>query len=714
MPRIPHAKADVLVNVRLCLICTILLASCMLKAQTERSGYPGSVRQRHVGPVRIIAGQSSTLAWPAQNGPVAFTSVETSPPLPFPPQVDAYAAAPDIRVRLRVQPGTPAGIYNIRVIGTDSAGAFDTTAELTVAAPTLPRATAGKNPVILLNGFQLVCFNSDSTVDASVDTFGQLASLLQADGVPVGFFNNCSYGDVSIESLAAQLRTFITNLIYSDGTPVTGQIDLVAHSMGGLIARTYLAGLREDGSLAPPPDPQIRKLVLIATPNFGSFQAPSVGIQAPEMVPGSTFLWALATWNQNQDDLRGVDAMAIVGNAGNYYAGTNADDGVVSLSSASLNFARLDQRTRVVPYCHITPGFSTAFGTVGMVCSGQQGIADIDSPSHLTAQAVRSFLAYTPAWTTVGSPPTQDPVLSKYGGVYFALENADGTQYYNDLTQVSWGSVTLNNGGASGAVYYNEFIRGTGTFQFTSSSQGTNTCGSYTPFAGEYITYRCKYGPIITSVSPLLPNASALEVRSGATVTVSGSSFGYQCPTCQVVAYPQSIALTINTWTDQNITVALPASLSGLVQLVVSASGGSDAINVMIAAATPAANPFQSHLLDIEGSMTLDGQPTQYECFISYFTQSSGLAVFGTVGSEATLQLSFEQQVTFNSNTVTFNGVTGTYYPAGSIFPQNVFFGTLNLTVTSANIGSSVTGTLTFTAGNVTRQIPLTGTVVDN
>ena len=34
------------------------------------------------------------------------------------------------------------------------------------------------------------------------------------------------------------------------------------------------------------------------------------------MTPGSQFLFDLNTWNQNLDDLRGIDVVGIIGNAG--------------------------------------------------------------------------------------------------------------------------------------------------------------------------------------------------------------------------------------------------------------------------------------------------------------------------------------------------------------------------------------------------------------
>src|SRR5205823_3838239 len=98
-----------------------------------------------------------------------------------------------------------------------------------------------------------------------------------------------------------------------------------------------------------------------------------------------------------------------------------------------------------------------------------------------------------------------------------------------------------------------------------------------------------------------------------------------------------------------------------------------------------ARSPFEGHLLNIEGSMVLDGLVSNYECFISYFTRTSGLAVFGTVGSSGTLRLTFQQQVTFDLNTVNFAGVSGSYTQAGRSLSENVFSGTLSLTVVSAD-----------------------------
>jgi hypothetical protein len=297
------------------------------------------------------------------------------------------------------------------------------------------------------------------------------------------------------------------------------------------------------------------------------------------MNPGSSFLWNLARWNQGRDDLRGVDALAIIGNGG--YAAplsgsppASGSDGIVSLISASLGFSRDPSRTRILPYCHTDSGL---FVDLVMDCNGS-GIATAPE----TGQIVRSFLAGTTAWMAVGTPdPNQNPWLSQYGGMYFALENAPGTQYLG-LTNASWGNVALQPGGSS-SFFYREFVTGTETLQATSAAiGGTVSCGSYTVIAGFYSTVRCKYPPAISGVGPILANTSALTVQSGGTVIINGAGFGPYCSSCAVWAYPGPQTLQVLSWSDQTITVSLPASFTGFVQLLVQTATGSDAMGIEV------------------------------------------------------------------------------------------------------------------------------------
>src|SRR5438132_14075160 len=74
--------------------------------------------------------------------------------------------------------------------------------------------------------------------------------------------------------------------------------------------------------------------------------------QARELAPGNQCQFDLNTWNQSHDDLRGVDMVALVGNAGGIGPLQGTSDGTVSVTSASASFAEPDERTRVLPYCH--------------------------------------------------------------------------------------------------------------------------------------------------------------------------------------------------------------------------------------------------------------------------------------------------------------------------------------------------------------------------
>lgn len=375
---------------------------------------------------------------------------------------------------LRMKPGE----YAVKLSGTSEGGEERITTLAVVLDPlqTVP-STATQPPVVLLNGWQPPTWSSlllsGSTCPPSTpeETFGSLSNDLQAsDGVPVAYwFDNCvEDANMPIEILGNDLGEVLDLIQYDTGAPVR-QVDLVTHSMGGLIARAYLTGLQTNGVLLPPTPTKIRKLVQIAAPNFGAFLAAigygdvgnTIGTQAMEMIPGSAFLWELNKWNQGTDDLRGIDALAIVGDQGEWLNGTgtagqNLSDGVVSITSASLGFARDVSRTRILSHCHIE--------SVGIEidCSG-----DAIASANDTISAVLSFLLNnTPGWT-IGL------TFADYqqGGVYVGVENS--TQYVNDLSQVQFaGSALVQN--PQYAVFYGDFLpAGQGTVQFTSASLGS-------------------------------------------------------------------------------------------------------------------------------------------------------------------------------------------------------------------------------------------------
>jgi uncharacterized protein (TIGR03437 family) len=442
---------------------------------------------------------------------------------------------------------------------------------------------AARPPVILLNGYQFFC-NASTANPRSSDTFGDLeSSLLRAGAPSVYFFDNCAEGTrTAIEDLGEALRQALDAIKYDNGAPVP-QVDLVAHSMGGLIVRSYLAGMHTDGSFSPPASPRVRKFVQIATPNFGSYFAAAYSgllsdVQARAMLPGSTFLWNLATWNQYGDDLRGVDTLAIAGNRG-ILPQLNASDGIVSLTSASLSFTREQSRTRLLPYCHTEiPALAAAF--IRVDCTGPS-----IAKAAETATLVNSFLQDTVDWrsSTLSKTPAADPYLAQFGGAFFRVQNAAG-QYSTDLTSVSFGSVTLTLGPAAG-IAYAEFLRGTDTFRAVAASANAD-CGPLQQPAGYVAIVRCKAGPVITSVgSPAAASPLGRVVQPGFPFLVSGSGFGAQrCGTCGVSL--NGIDLEIVSWADTSVVARLPAAAQGRVEIALRTGAGADRTSIM--AATPA------------------------------------------------------------------------------------------------------------------------------
>ena len=493
---------------------------------------------------------------------------------------------------------TPPGEYAVIISAVNGSGE-ERTAVLSVTVDALATVPTGATtpPVVLLDGWQRPTLTSSCPMSSdSSGTFGYLDDWLLSPPDPaisnyavpqVYFFENCTEcPNCAIEQLGADLATFLNSIQYSNGTPVP-HVDVVAHSMGGLIVRSYLSGKQStSGVFGPPSTPKIRKAVFLGTPHFGSFQADSAladilfaaGNQTNEMKPGSQFVWDLATWNQFGDDLRGTDAVALIGNAGSYGNLSSASDGVVALTSGSLDFAA-QGRTRIVPYCHVptNSGFEESVEADYLGCTGP-GIADVTSALHPAYQIVSSFLLGSVAWQSVGTAPAQNQYLSEYGGIVVADVNSE--DQYLTPSSVLWGSVVLTPG-AAGYLFYNDMVYGTGTFVF-----GSSGCGSWTETAGVYSAVRCKGYPIVSSVGPLLSGAGRV-VQAGTTITVTGVEFGaQQCGACSVVASnPQSTALQISSWSDTSIRAFLPASFVGIATIGVTNASGYDAINIMAAPA---------------------------------------------------------------------------------------------------------------------------------
>jgi uncharacterized protein (TIGR03437 family) len=476
-------------------------------------------------------------------------------------------------------------------------------------ALTLPCAALAQTrpPVVLMNGYQGTC-TSGAT---STATFGQLEQLLAAQGIQVYFFDNCTvpatrYSRPTIEEIGQAFGNFIQNL-------AAPQVDVVAHSMGGLILRAYLAGKLPGGGFAPPSDTRIRKAILLGTPNFGAlalvslFVTASADIQLIQLLPGSPFQWQLNTWNQGSDDLRGIDAIAVVGNLAGTGAAPNTSDGAVPLTSGSLSKFIDPSLVRVIPACHMQnmPSF---------ICSGP-GVVYVDSATHTGYQIVNSFLAGTSEWQTLGHALAADPVLSRYGGIDMAFEDNNGN-LISTVTAVTFqGGQLLEN--LTSDIFFSDLFP-SATYNFSIAGNGVPGNYSWVPTPGTHDTVLLKAGPRIASVAAATGPLPTLSRAPGMLVSVYGA--GLSNATLTVA----SQAVQVLYASDLQINAVLPDSISGLVQLTASSPAGTQSVNLYIEAAVPAL--FPGLVFHEDGSLVSPASPAHPGEMISLDATGLGAA----------------------------------------------------------------------------------------
>jgi pimeloyl-ACP methyl ester carboxylesterase len=228
--------------------------------------------------------------------------------------------------------------------------------------------------VVLIHGIT----GSDSSWGGSRTP--NLESLLEEDGKVVKHFSyhssNIGNWDVPISNLSGWLDDSLNQ--WNDEFLIDELgIDIIAHSMGGLIARYYIAHPQESSYYD-----KVRKLVTLGTPNYGAADAlwgsliPGGVTQAEQMEFGSQFLWDLhRTWVGSSIE---TDLLCIVGSE-NYNV---PHDGIVLLPSANLgNFGYINC---YVPNSH-----------------GLGGMAYIEDVNHPSYVAINSFLSGLPPQSNV-------------------------------------------------------------------------------------------------------------------------------------------------------------------------------------------------------------------------------------------------------------------------------------------------------------------------
>lgn len=130
-----------------------------------------------------------------------------------------------------------------------------------------PHDAPGRLPVVLVHGYFV-----------NRGCWRPLLRRLEEAGIAPVFVPDCRSHLATIEAFEEDLNAAIERV----GGPAGRKVAIVAHSMGGLAARLYLA--RRGGA-------RVAKLVTIGSPHHGTRLAPwGLGPNARQMIPGSRFL----------------------------------------------------------------------------------------------------------------------------------------------------------------------------------------------------------------------------------------------------------------------------------------------------------------------------------------------------------------------------------------------------------------------------------------
>ena len=537
-------------------------------------------------------------------------------------------------------------------------------------------AQSSRPPVVFVRGydFDWALFGFCTPSDPS-GTFGTLPAMIQADGATVYGFDNCAAAgekNVPIETLGALFGQFLAGI----SAP---QVDVVAHSMGGLIVRAYLAGLQNGAASTPPQNTRIRKIVFIATPHFGAAVPNDFGLdltdaEITEMLEGSGFLYNLARWNQGLDDLRGSDSISIVGNSGI----TGTDDGLVSMNSASLvSFSQPALRTRVLPYCHTAILADLGFCT---------GVGIATAPE--TATIVRSFLSGTNDWSSVGKT-----IASGTGGLFFTARDSNDVPFtFSSVTYDSVGDM-LNHGAFA---YYKDLLAA-GPYSLTAQASTGILKGNVVAVQpGAFVASLLKQPPEIIAVVPSAGLSDARVVAPRSLVSLYGAGLATSTAQFSGLPFPTQLggttissgatALPLLAVSDGQVNAYVPPSLSGLVNVTVKNSLGQHTTTLLVAPAAPTLFTLDksgsgpaSALHAASGTVIGSNNPAAVGEYVSLY--ATGLGLTNASGSGLEVAILTPQ--------VTVGGVSATVSFAGAA-PGFVGLDQINIQIPAGVIGAAI------------------------
>ncbi len=198
--------------------------------------------------------------------------------------------------------GMSPGWYAFRATARESCNT-NVVAQLAWGLPELRIHVCRGNPVILVHGIK----------SSPGDCWGSMELLLQeSNDLATVSFDYSGMTDTSgeaarIENIAAALVGKQSKIRDADGLEIDGsdiwvnsacyttqyfgvsKVDVVAHSMGGLVTRAYMAGMARDGSTPVPYGGEIDKIVTLGSPFYG-------GLNRLTDAGGMITRWAEGMW----------------------------------------------------------------------------------------------------------------------------------------------------------------------------------------------------------------------------------------------------------------------------------------------------------------------------------------------------------------------------------------------------------------------------------
>ena len=158
---------------------------------------------------------------------------------------------------------------------------------------------AAEKPIYFVHGY------NDNEKSNCASLWGKALDYFQARGKDrdslktVAYYGGDTNCDVDIGNATTGTRikhvaAALANCIYEDHTSKGESVEIVAHSMGGLIGRVALLGSAKGWEGFPDAKLKVDDIVTLATPHQGIVEANKYdSVQWDSMVPGSTFMAVL-------------------------------------------------------------------------------------------------------------------------------------------------------------------------------------------------------------------------------------------------------------------------------------------------------------------------------------------------------------------------------------------------------------------------------------